>query len=209
MDNDSYTDDDDHSETMSWIDGEELEDEFYGSFYNSPIDSIQIIQMLFNSDCQKCLGVSRAGVQLSTPGVITPEELIPIIKCQTANGFIPFTVLRFAIELDSANLSDFAMKPIDNDSINPKKLMEEVTYTDDIRFPTSVKALESTATLFILYKRKQSKSATNKQTTSTSANGGRHHKQTRAIRIKNNNPQSQNNRKTRRKSVSFDDYTVH
>lgn len=200
---------------MSWIDDEELEDEFYGSFYNSPIDSVQIVQMLFNSDCQKCLGVSRAGVQLTTPGVITPEELIPIIKCQTANGFTPFSVLRFAIELDSANLSDFVIKSEEelnknnDNNYDYNSLLKEVTYTDTIHFPTSVKALEPTATIFILYKRKQNKLA------------NRLHRQTRVIRLKRDtkthtslqqspNPNSnlsknKNNRKTRRKAVTFDD----
>ena len=88
--NDSDSDSDARSETMSWIDDEELEDEFYGAFYNAPIESVQVVQMLFSHDCQKCVSVSRAGYQLETPGVITPEELIPMIKCQTANGFLPF-----------------------------------------------------------------------------------------------------------------------
>ena len=34
------------SENMDWIDDELMEDEFYNAFYNSPIESIQIVQML-------------------------------------------------------------------------------------------------------------------------------------------------------------------
>ena len=192
------SDSDDRSETMSWIDDEELEDEFYGAFYNAPIESVQVVQMLFNHDCQKCVSVSRAGYQLETPGVITPEEMIPMIKCQTANGFLPFSVLRFAIELDASNLNVFVESP---SSYNKTKV-DELTYTDSIKFPESVKALEPTASLFILYKKRQPKSSSPNR------------RKTRVIRIKNashfKNDQLQvtgkrPSKKTRRKAVSFGD----
>jgi len=190
------SDNDDRSETMSWIDDEELEDEFYGAFYNAPIESIQVVQMLFSHDCQKCVSVSRAGYQLETPGVITPEEMIPMIKCQTANGFHPFSVLRFAIELDAANLTTFVESPSSNNI--PK--VDELTYTDSVKFPESVKALEPTASLFILYKKRQPKESSP------------NHRKTRVIRIKDTNQIKQYQttckrpiNKTRRKSVSFGD----
>ncbi len=201
---DSYNDDvsDDRSETMSWIDDEELEDEFYGAFYNAPIESVQVVQMLFSHDCQKCVSVSRAGYQLETPGVITPEEMIPMIKCQTANGFHPFSVLRFAIELDAANLNTFVETP----SSHNKTKVDELTYTDSIKFPDSVKALEPTASLFILYKKRQPKSSSPSR------------RKTRAIRTKDASQLRQDqtqlqtqstgkrpSKKTRRKAVSFGD----
>jgi hypothetical protein len=198
-DNDSDGDSDARSETMSWIDDEELEDEFYGAFYNAPIESVQVVQMLFSHDCQKCVSVSRAGYQLETPGVITPEEMIPMIKCQTANGFHPFSVLRFSIELDASNLNAFVESP---SSYNKAKV-DELTYTDSITFPDSVKALEPTASLFILYKKRQPKPSSPNR------------RKTRVIRIKDTKqrqPQSQSqttckrpSKKTRRKSVSFGD----
>lgn len=196
--NDSDSDSDARSETMSWIDDEELEDEFYGAFYNAPIESVQVVQMLFSHDCQKCVSVSRAGYQLETPGVITPEELIPMIKCQTANGFLPFSVLRFAIELDASNLNAF----VDSPSSYDKAKVDELTYTDIIKFPESVKALEPTASLFILYKKRQPKSSSPNR------------RKTRVIRIKDasylKNDRSQvtgkrPSKKTRRKAVSFGD----
>jgi len=198
--NDSDSDSDARSETMSWIDDEELEDEFYGAFYNAPIESVQVVQMLFSHDCQKCVSVSRAGYQLETPGVITPEELIPMIKCQTAIGFLPFSVLRFAIELDASNLNAF----VDSPSSYNKAKVDELTYTDIIKFPESVKALEPTASLFILYKKRQPKSSSPNR------------RKTRVIRIKDashlkqyqSQSQTQGKRpskKTRRKAVSFGD----
>ena len=200
MDFHNDSDSDARSETMSWIDDEELEDEFYGAFYNAPIESVQVVQMLFSHDCQKCVSVSRAGYQLETPGVITPEELIPMIKCQTANGFLPFSVLRFAIELDASNLNAF----VDSPSSYDKAKVDELTYTDIIKFPESVKALEPTASLFILYKKRQPKSSSPNR------------RKTRVIRIKDashlkqyqSQSQTQGKRpskKTRRKAVSFGD----
>jgi hypothetical protein len=202
--NDSDSDGDDRSETMSWIDDEELEDEFYGAFYNAPIESVQVVQMLFSHDCQKCVSVSRASYQLETPGVITPEEMIPMIKCQTANGFHPFSVLRFAIELDASNLNAFVDSP--SSPPNDKAKVDELTYTDSIKFPDSVKALEPTASLFILYKKKQPKASSPNR------------RKTRVIRIKDasylkqdqTQTQSQStgkrpSKKTRRKAVSFGD----
>lgn len=196
IDIDNDNDSDCHSETMSWIDDEELEDEFYGAFYNAPIESVQVVQMLFSHDCQKCVSVSRAGYQLETPGVITPEEMIPMIKCQTANGFHPFSVLRFAIELDASNLNAFT----ESQSSYNKAKVDELTYTDSIKFPDSVKALEPTASLFILYKKRQPKPSSSNR------------RKTRVIRIKDasqlKQSQSQTKRpskKTRRKAVSFGD----
>jgi hypothetical protein len=190
--------DDDRSETMSWIDDEEIEDEFYGAFYNAPIESVQIVQMLLSHDCQKCVSVSRASYQLETPGVITPEELIPMIKCQTANGFQPFAVLRFAIELDAANLNDFVISSDDGAKV------DEVTYTDVVRFPDSVKALEPTASLFILYKRKPPKTSSRAR--------DRHTRVIRHINTLSTNAKdgssctgSARHNKTRRKAVSFGD----
>jgi hypothetical protein len=160
--------------------------------------------MLFSHDCQKCVSVSRASYQLETPGVITPEEMIPMIKCQTANGFHPFSVLRFAIELDASNLNAFVDSP--SSPPNDKAKVDELTYTDSIKFPDSVKALEPTASLFILYKKKQPKASSPNR------------RKTRVIRIKDasylkqdqTQTQSQStgkrpSKKTRRKAVSFGD----
>lgn len=185
--------DDDRDETMSWIDDEEMEDEFYGAFYNSPIESVQLVQMLFSHDCQKCVSVSRAAYQLNQPGILTPEELIPMMRCQTTNGFQPFAVLRFAIELDSANLDDFVSSSTTTDgSYKHANSLEEVMYTDNISFPDSVKALEPTATLFVLYKKKQPTPS------STSSN-----KKRRKTRVARNTaePTSIPIRKTRRVTI--------
>lgn len=174
----SDTSSDAYSETMSWIDDETTEEEFYGAFYNSPIESVQVVQMLISSDGQSCLGVSRACCQLATPGVMTPEELIPIIKCQTSNGFKVVSVTRFSLQVDAANINDFVMT--DNNSHD----LTEETYTNNIVFPESVKALEPTATIFILYSRNPPKSARSKRRQTRVA--GRTHP-----------------RRTTRKSVSF------
>ena len=208
-DNDSHNDGgcgDDRSETMSWIDDEELEDEFYGAFYNAPIESVQVVQMLFSHDCQKCVSVSRASYQLETPGVITHEEMIPMIKCQTANGFHPFSVLRFAIELDASNLNAFVETP----SSHNKTKVDELTYTDSIKFPDSVKALEPTASLFILYKKRQPKSSSpnRRKTRVVRIKDSAHLKQDQSQSQSQSQPQSTGKRpskKTRRKAVSFGD----
>ena len=54
------------SENMDWIDDELMEDEFYNAFYNSPIESIQIVQMLFDDKFEKCYNISKSSYQLKT-----------------------------------------------------------------------------------------------------------------------------------------------
>ena len=199
------------SETMSWIDDETTEEELYGAFYNAPIESVQLVQMLFSNDGQSCLGVSRACCQLETPGLMTPEELIPIIKCQTTNGFRLLSVLRFCLEVDSSKIDEFVMTP--HTISNPLTKLEEVTYTSVITFPESVKALESTATIFVLYMRKPSRHDSgsihrHRQTrvagrktapTSTTTSHASNRTNNRASNRANNRA----NNRTRRRSVSF------
>lgn len=194
------------SENMDWIDDELMEDEFYNAFYNSPIESIQIVQMLFDDKCEKCYNISKSSYQLKTPGRFSSEELIPILRCQTQQGFNPFSILKFALEVDSSKINEF----IEN---NNSKNLQEVSYTNDIIFKDSTKALESTTTIFILYSKKSVKQNKNKNRT------------TRSIHMKLNNANSANNanntnnansanntnninkkkfNKTRRKQITFE-----
>lgn len=169
-----------------------MEDEFYNSFYVSPTDSIQIVQLLMDDSCDKCLGVSQSSYSLSTPGVLTPEELIPILRCQTKNGFRPISLLRFVIEMESEQIGTF----LDDKQQTSSQFLQEVSYTNPVSFPETVRALQAASTLFILYRRKTSKTgkATNKP------------RQTRVIRIGHSSVASasrMHSKKTRRKNVSF------
>lgn len=175
----------DEDDNMSWIDDELMEDEFYDAFYNSQIESVQIVQMLFDNKCEKCYNISKASYQLKTPGCFSPEELIPILRCQTKQGFKPFSIAKFSLEVDSSKINDF----IEND-ISYNNLLTEVSYTNNIIFKESIKALESTATIFILYNKKNIKRNRN----------------TRAIRIKTSNNTNNTNKlnKTRRRKITFE-----
>ena len=187
------------SENMDWIDDELMEDEFYNAFYNSPIESIQIVQMLFDDKCEKCYNISKSSYQLKTPGRFSSEELIPILRCQTQQGFNPFSILKFALEVDSSKINEF----IEN---NNSKNLQEVSYTNDIIFKDSTKALESTTTIFILYSKKSVKQNKNKNK----------NRITRSIHMKLNNANNANSanntnsanktkfNKTRRKQITFE-----
>lgn len=185
----------DENDDMNWIDDELMEEEFYNAFYNSPIETIQIVQMLFDNNCEKCYNVSRSSYQLKTPGCFSSEELIPILRCQTQQGFNPFSILKFALEVDSSKINEF----IEN---NYSKNLQEVSYTNDIIFKDSTKALESTTTIFILYSKKSVKQNKNRTTRSI------HMKLNYANRANNTNSENSANKKkfnkTRRKQITFE-----
>lgn len=172
----------DENDDMNWIDDELMEEEFYNAFYNSPIETIQIVQMLFDNNCEKCYNVSRSSYQLKTPGCFSSEELIPILRCQTQQGFNPFSILKFALEVDFSKINDF----IESD-ISYNNILTQVSYTNNIIFKESIKVLEPTATIFILYNKKNIKRNRN----------------TRAIRIKTSNNTNKLN-KTRRRKITFE-----
>lgn len=198
---------------MSWIDEEELEEDFYNDFYTSPIESIQIIQMLMDTNCTKCLSISKSNYQLNTPGVLKSEEIIPILRCQTDIGFKPVSLLKFSIELEPSKITDFI-----EEKIAPSKTIQEVSYTNNIVFKETVKVFETVTTLFILYRRKQPKPTqqhTHTATHTSNKNSSNNYRQTRVVKLSSklkaqnhtdnntNNPKRAN--KTRRKAVSFTD----
>ena len=194
------------SENMDWIDDELMEDEFYNAFYNSPIESIQIVQMLFDDKCEKCYNISKSSYQLKTPGRFSCEELIPILRCQTQQGFNPFSILKFALEVDSSKINEF----IEN---NNSKNLQEVSYTNDIIFKDSTKALESTTTIFILYSKKSVKQNKNKNRTTRSIhmklnNANNTNNANNANNANNTNNTNSTNKKkfnkTRRKQITFE-----
>lgn len=178
----------DETETMSWIDDEEYDDEFYNAFYDAPIETIQIIQILIDNDKdqdQKIQNenVSQSRFQLETPGKITSEELLPIIRCQTKLGYKPFLMLKYAVDVDVSQIKDFAETEIETQPQSQpqtqiqQNFMQEVFYTQDIEFTPSAKIFEAVASLFIIYK----KSNTTTTSTSNSQNRTRSasHKRTR------------------------------
>ena len=186
-------------DNMSWIDDELMEEEFYDAFYNSPIESIQIVQILFDDKCEKCYNISRSSYQLNKPGCLSAEELIPILRCQTTLGFTPLSILKFAIEVDSTKIAEFIS---DEDDIHKDKyinnyqhLLTEVSYTNDVTFKDSTKALEPTATLFILYRKKSTKRTRNTRVNRNNNNSANSANQTTTKRKMN---------KTRRRDVSFE-----
>lgn len=196
---------------MSWIDEEEIEEDFYNDFYTSQIESIQIIQMLMDTDCTKCLSISKSNYQLNTPGVLKSEEIIPILRCQTDIGFKPVSLLKFSIELEPTKITEFI-----EEKIAPSKTIQEVSYTNDIVFKETIKAFENITTLFILYRRKQPRPdriSTNAQNSHQGQTNNKQeirnkYRQTRVVRLSSNLNTKNNTKranKTRRKSVAFTD----
>lgn len=170
-------------EDMDWIDEEEEEDKKYDMFYSELIESINIVQILFDSKLEECLSVSQSTYSLHTPGILSSQELIQFLRCQTRIGFKAFSILRFSVELDVDQIAPFLKDELD------LNWLEEISYTSDIVFKECSKALHKTATVFILYKKRSEISK-------------KHRRQTRVVKL-GNEEQSSNMRKTR-KVVRFE-----
>jgi hypothetical protein len=142
---------------------------------------------------------------LNKPGCLSAEELIPILRCQTTLGFKPLSILKFAIEVDSTKIAEFIS---DEDDIHKDKyinnyphILTEVPYTNDIIFKDSTKALESTTTLFIIYRKKSTK-----RTRNTRVNRNNHNSSNQANQANQANQTTTKRKmnKTRRRDVSFE-----
>lgn len=174
---------DSDSEDIDWIEKAEQEDKKYDMFYSDLIETINIIQILFDDTLEECLSASQSAYSLNQPGILTSQEMIQFLKCQTRIGFKAFSILRFSVELDIEQIAPFLKDELD---VN---WLEEVSYTSDLKFRECSKALHKTATVFILYKKK---SETSKK----------HRRQTRVVKLGSDEQASTNNRKTR-KAVRF------
>ena len=174
---------DSDSEDIEWIEQVEQEDRKYDMFYSDLIETINIIQILFDDKMEECLSASQSSYSLNQPGILTSQEMIQFLKCQTRIGFKAFSLLRFSIELDIEQIAPFLKDELD------LNWLEEVSYTSDLKFRECSKALHKTATLFILYKKR-------------SETGKKHRRQTRVVKLGSDEQVSINHRRTR-KAVRF------
>jgi len=174
---------DSDSEDIDWIEEAEQEDKKYDMFYSDLIETINIIQILFDDTLGECLSASQSSYSLHTPGILSSQELIQFLKCQTRIGFKPFAILRFSVELDLEQIAPFLKDELD------LNWLEEVSYTSDIVFKECSKALHKTATVFILYKKRCEK-------------GEKHRRQTRVVKLSSEQDTATRGRKTR-KAVRF------
>jgi len=170
---------DSDSEDIDWIEEAEQEDKKYDMFYSDLIETINIIQILFDDTMEECLSASQSAYSLHTPGVLSSQELIQFLKCQTRIGFKAFSILRFSVELDIEQIAPFLKDELD------LNWLEEVSYTSDLKFRECSKALHKTATIFILYKKKSDGSK-------------KHKRQTRVVKLGSDQQVSAKNRKTRK-----------
>lgn len=166
-------------EDYDWIEKAEQEDKKYDMFYSDLIDSINIVQILFDDRMHECLSASQSTYSLNKPGILTSQEMIQFLKCQTRIGFKAFSILRFSVELDIEQIVPFLKNELD------LNWLEEVSYTSDLKFRECSKALHKTATVFILYKKKSEVSKLNRR-------------QTRVVKLGAHEQGSTKNRKTRK-----------
>jgi hypothetical protein len=170
-------------EDIDWIEETEEEDKKYDMFYSDHIESINVIQILFDDKLEECLTASHSSYSLNKPGVLTSQEMIQFLKCQTRIGFRAFSILRFSVELDVDQIAPFLKDELD------LNWLEEISYTSDLVFKECSKALHKSATLFILYKKRGDISR-------------KHRRQTRVVKLGADQPLTMKNRKTR-KAVRF------
>ena len=165
--------DDDTSEEMAWIEEMEEEENEYDSFYNANVETIQVIQILLDKTCTECISVSQSCYTLNTPGVISSQEVIQFLECQTRIGFRPLSILKYAVELDAEQVNQFVQ-----DKLSDVDWLQEVSYTKDIVIKEFSKALHPITTLFIVYrprsrpdgKRRQTRAINRSQTISKEGN---------------------------------------
>ena len=222
--NDDNTSIFDEFETMSWIDAEEYDDEFYNAFYDAPIETIQIIQILIDKEQEPDQNqnqnqnqkipnenVSQSRFQLETPGKITSEELLPIIRCQTKLGYKPFLMLKYAVDVDVSQIKDFAETEIETQPKSQSQsqsqsqfqsqqnFMQEVFYTQDIEFTPSAKIFEAVASLFIIYKKSNKKTVANSHNRTRSASHKNKH--TRLTKRKTKKANQTSNQKANQRII--------
>ena len=133
-----------------WINKFEEMDKEYNSFYREELSFIRINYIYVNRE-NEITNISEETCLFKTPGILSKEELIGLIKRNTIYNSIKYSLLslvKYNIDFEPINLKLFIRS---TDKNIGSKFLESLTNIDSIRFNPSISLFHDINNLFIIF----------------------------------------------------------
>jgi len=133
-----------------WINKFEEMDKEYNSFYREELSFIRINYIYVNRE-NEITNISEETCLFKTPGILSKEELIGLIKRNTIYNSIKYSLLslvKYNIDFEPINLKLFIRS---TDKNIGSKFLESLTNIDSIKFNPSISLFHDINNLFIIF----------------------------------------------------------
>lgn len=159
MDNNKENDDSDSDYEFeeldtTWINEFEELDKDFNSYYKEDLLFIRINYIYVNVE-NEIVNISEENCLFKTPGILSKEELIGLIKRNSINNAVKYSLLlllKYNIDFEPINLKTFLRS---NDKNIGKKYLKSITNIDNIFFEKSISLFHDLNNLFIIFIEKE------------------------------------------------------
>jgi hypothetical protein len=134
-----------------WVVNFEKKDKFYRDFYKDDIYYSNIHTIYINRD-QEIIQIKEESFLLSTPNIITREEMIGILKHKSVNDIKQYkllSILKYNITLDPEDVSKYVN--CNEDDLLAYDYLEDVKHIDEIRFAKSITMFQDLTDLYFIF----------------------------------------------------------
>ena len=152
----------------TWINKFEELDKDFNSYYKEELSFIRINYIYINTQ-NEIVNISEENCLFKKPGMLSKEELIGLIKRNSFNNAIKYSLLsllKYNIDFEPINLKTFLRS---NDKNIGKTYLKSLTNIDNIFFEQSISLFHDLNNLFIIFIEKENE---NKKSTSGRNNNG-------------------------------------
>jgi hypothetical protein len=143
----------------SWINEFEELDKDFNSYYKEELSFIRINYIYINTQ-NEIVNISEENCLFKTPGMLSKEELIGLIKHNTINNAIKYSLLsllKYNIDFEPINLKTFLRS---TDKNIGKTYLKSLTNIDNIFFEQSISLFHDLNNLFIIFIEKVNEKST-------------------------------------------------
>ena len=143
----------------TWIKEFEAKEQDYNSYYKESISFIRINYIYINTQ-NEIVNISEENCLFKKPGMLSKEELIGLIKHNSFNNAIKYSLLsllKYNIDFEPINLKTFLRS---NDKNIGKNYLKSITNIDNIFFEQSISLFHDLNNLFIIFIEKGNEKST-------------------------------------------------
>ena len=143
----------------SWINEFEELDKDFNSYYKEELSFIRINYIYINTQ-NEIVNISEENCLFKKPGMLSKEELIGLIKHNSFNNAIKYSLLsllKYNIDFEPINLKTFLRS---NDKNIGKTYLKSITNIDNIFFEQSISLFHDLNNLFIIFIEKRNEKST-------------------------------------------------
>ena len=143
----------------SWINEFEELDKDFNSYYKEELSFIRINYIYINTQ-NEIVNISEENCLFKKPGMLSKEELIGLIKRNSFNNAIKYSLLsllKYNIDFEPINLKTFLRS---NDKNIGKTYLKSITNIDNIFFEQSISLFHDLNNLFIIFIEKGNEKST-------------------------------------------------